>query len=91
MTKAKHLKSIFDGVLRFQQAQFKELRKPKNMSKPHWCTTSNDKLYNFLEDKMYELDGMISDSKVDVDRQKKLCADIGNYAMMILDNLGGNK
>lgn len=91
MTKATHLKAIFDGVLRFQQAQFKELRKVKNMSKPHWSTASNDELYNFMEDKMYELDGMISDSKVDVDRQKKLCAHIGNFAMMIHDNLGGNK
>ena len=91
MTKAKHLKMIFDGVLRFQQAQFKELRKVKNMSKPHWCTASNDELYNFLEDKMFELDGMISDPKEQTDRQKKVCADIGNYAMMIHDNLGGNK
>ena len=62
----------------------------KNMKKTPWSKCANNYLLNCLNDKLNMLYAL-AENPVHWEHAKELCIDIGNFAMMIRDNIDKRK
>lgn len=61
----------------------------KNAKKVHWSTQSNEDLFKHLSQEIFELhEATITDSAFYLEDE---CKDVANIALMIFDNVRGNK